>query len=181
MLDFLLFENYHLAYHHKMDVVIIAKMLKSQGLNVAIFDIYHEDHIDGIPVLHWDSQQKVPNDVWMTYPHSLMVTLGKGWMFQIQQHRYMKEVKKYIYDKANAFYCGSYHNGISTVLFGMKKPCYWWGLRSDRLKLSLRKFMYNPLLWIGILRERRVFMRNPMQWLFVSNISHSYYYYIGVS
>lgn len=78
MLDFLLFENYRLAQHHKLDVVIIAKMLKSQGLNVAIFDIYHEDKdsdIEGIPVLHWTSKASVPDDSWMLRKHSVFGTI----------------------------------------------------------------------------------------------------------
>ena len=99
MLDFLLFENYRLAQHHKLDVVIIAKMLKSQGLNVAIFDIYHEDKdsdIEGIPVLHWTSKASVPDDSWMLRKHSVFGTIIKSSLFRRQLHRYMQEVKSFI-------------------------------------------------------------------------------------
>ena len=41
--DFILFENYHQATNHKYDVFLIAKLLKSKGLKVAVLDIYHED------------------------------------------------------------------------------------------------------------------------------------------
>ena len=102
MYDFLLFENYHLAVHHKIDVVIIAKMLKSQGLNVAIFDIYHEDKdsdIEGIPVLHWTSKASVPDDSWMLRKHSVFETVIKSPLFRRQQHSYMQEVKSFIINR----------------------------------------------------------------------------------
>lgn len=172
MYDFLLFENYHLAVHHKIDVVIIAKMLKSQGLKVAIFDIYHEDDsddIEGIPVLHWTSKAPIPDDSRMKRKHSVLETIFKSKMFQWQLHCYMKEVKSFITDKANNFYCGSYHNGMSTVLFDIQKPCYWWGLRSERIRFSWHKCFPSPLTGVHILMERNIFLKNPYQRLFVSN------------
>lgn len=172
MYDFLLFENYHLAVHHKIDVVIIAKMLKSQGLNIAIFDIYHEDKdsdIEGIPVLHWTSKASVPDDSWMLRKHSVFETIIKSPLFRRQQHSYMQEVKAFIIDKANNFYCGSYHNGMSTVLFNIQKSCYWWGLRSERFRFSIRKMIPSPLFGLHVLEERKKFINNPCQRLFVSN------------
>lgn len=172
MLDFLLFENYRLAQHHKLDVLIIAKMLKSQGLNVAIFDIYHEDKdsdIEGIPVLHWASKASVPDDSWMLRKHSVFETIIKSSLFRRQQHSYMQEVKSFIIDKASNFYCGSYHNGMSTVLFDIQKPCYWWGLRSERFRFSIRKMFPSPLFGLHVFEERRRFINNPCQRLFVSN------------
>lgn len=172
MLDFLLFENYRLAQHHKFDVLIIAKMLKSQGLNVAIFDIYHEDKdsdIEGIPVLHWISKASVPDDSWMLRKHSVFETIIKSSLFRRQLHSYMQEVKSFIIDKANNFYCGSYHNGMSTVLFDIQKPCYWWGLRSERFRFSIRKMIPSPLFGLHVLEERKRFINNPCQRLFVSN------------
>ena len=53
-MKWLLFESFHLAQNHKLDVLIIAKMLKSQGEDVSIFDIFHEyneDIVDGIPII----------------------------------------------------------------------------------------------------------------------------------
>lgn len=172
MLDFLLFENYRLAQHHKLDVLIIAKMLKSQGFKVAIFDIYHEDKdsdIEGIPVLHWASKASVPDDSWMLRKHSVFETIIKSSLFRRQQHSYMQEVKSFIIDKANNFYCGSYHNGMSTVLFNIQKPCYWWGLRSERFRFSIRKMIPSPLFGLHVLEERKKFINNPCQRLFVSN------------
>lgn len=172
MYDFLLFENYHLAQHHRFDVVIIAKMLKSQGLKVAIFDIYHEDDgddVEGIPVLHWTSKTSIPDDSWMKRKHSVLETVFKSKLFQWQLYCYMKEVKSFITDKANNFYCGSYHNGMSTVLFDIHKPCYWWGLRSERMRFSWRKCFPSPSNGFHILMERILFLRNPFQRLFVSN------------
>ena len=170
--DYLLFENFILAKNHLFDVELIARMLQSQGIKVAIFDIYHQYEAEtagGIDIIHWQPQNVCPDASWMIRHHSKLDTIFKSVQFRWQQHRYSKEAKEFIENLADNFYCGSYHNGMSTVFFDIKKPCYWWGLRSDRLKLSLRKFMYNPLLGIGILRERRAFMRNPMQRLFVSN------------
>ena len=172
MYDFLLFENYHLAQHHRLDVLIIAKMLKSQGLKVAIFDIYHEDRaddIEGIPVLHWSSKNPIPDDSWMIRKHTIFETLIKSNMFQWQLHCYMKEVKSFIIDKAKNFYCGSYHNGMSTVLFDIQKPCYWWGLRSERIRFTWHKCFPSPLTGLHILMERNLFLKNPHQRLFVSN------------
>lgn len=74
MIDFLLFENYHLASHHIYDLVLIARMMQSQGLHVAIFDVFHEiseDEKDGIPVIHWQSEHAVPDDSWMLRKHSV--------------------------------------------------------------------------------------------------------------
>lgn len=57
--DFIVFESYHLATHHIYDMILIARMLKSQGKTVAIFDIYHEipeNSRENIPVIHWTSK-----------------------------------------------------------------------------------------------------------------------------
>lgn len=172
MYDFLLFENYHLATHHIYDLVLIARMMRSQGLRVAIFDIYHEikdDHMDGIPVIHWNSNNAVPDDTWMQRKHSALETLKQSFKYRIQTHYYFKELVGVISDKASAFYCGSYHNGMSTILFSIKKPCYYWGLRSERMKFSMRKLLPSPISGLHILLERKRFLKNPFQRLFVSN------------
>lgn len=172
MYDFLLFENYHLASHHIYDLVLIARMMQSQGMSVAIFDIFHEikeDEIEGIPVIHWHSQFAVPDDSWMLYKHSLWDTVIRSIKQRIQTHRYFKEVVAFAQDKATAFYCGSYHNGISTQLFKIQKPCYYWGLRSYRLAFTWRKLIPNPIGGLHILLEHKRFLQNPYQRLFVSN------------
>ena len=168
----MLFESYHLAHNHIFDVVLIARMLQSQGNNVVIFDIYHEiaeDSLDGVPVMHWSSKYKVPDDTWRIRKHSMWETLIKGKVFWYQQHQYMKEVLAFIENKADVFYCGSYHNGMSTVLFRMQKPCYWWGLRSERFRFSWRKLIPSLMSGFHILLERQRFLKNPFQRLFVSN------------
>ena len=172
MYDFLLFENYHLATNHIYDLVLIARMMSSQGLNVAIFDVYHElveDEIEGIPIIHWTSRNTYPDDSWMHRKHSIWETISHSLTDRPIIQRYMDEVKAYIEDMADAFYCGSYHNGMSTVLFDIKKPCYWWGLRSDRFRFSLKKLFKSPLKGLRLLKERWHFLRNPNQKLFVSN------------
>lgn len=171
-LDIILFESYHQARNHTFDVVLIARMIQSQGQKVAIFDLYHEveeDVIEGIPVIHWTSKCKVPDDSWRVRKHSVWETLTKSKKFQYDQHRYMKEALTFIQDKADAFYCGSYHNGMSTVFFQLQKPCYWWGLRSERLRFSWRKCIPSPMSGLHIWMERKRFLQNPYQRLFVSN------------
>ena len=170
--DFLLFENYHQATHHLYDVLLIARMMRSQGLHVAIFDIFHEikeDDMEGVPVIHWVSRNQIPNDTWMVSRHSKLDTLVKSGRLRRQTKKYFKEVVSFISDKADAFYCGSYHNGISTELFNLQKPCYYWGLRSDRFSFTWRKLLPSPLGGLQILKQRRTFLRNPYQRLFVSN------------
>ena len=172
MFDFILFESYHLALNHWYDVVLIARMLQSQGKSVAIFDIFHKEvknEIEGIPVIHWKSKTQYPDDSWMYRKHSIWETLCHSVTDRHKIDNYMKEVRAFIEDKADAFYCGSYHNGMSTVLFEIQKPCYWWGLRSDRFRFNINKLFPSPLAGLHILKERRYFMRNPYQRLFVSN------------
>lgn len=172
MYNFILFENFHLATHHLYDLVLIARMMQSQGLSVVIFDVYHEiekDELEGVPVIHWQSSRKIPDDQWMLRKHSLLETLVKSISQGIQTHYYFKEVMSFVYDKAEAFYCGSFHNKISTVLLKTKKPCYYWGLRSDRLNFSVKKLLTSPLIGIRLLRQRNAFLKNPYQRLFVSN------------
>lgn len=170
--DFIVFESYHLATHHIYDMILIARMLKSQGKTVAIFDIYHEipeNSKENIPVIHWTSKCGVPDDKWRLRKHSVFETGIKFVTFCFQQKKYMNEALSFIKDKASAFYCGSYHNGMSTVFFQLQKPCYWWGLRSERLHFSYKKVLISPIHSIQVLLERRRFIRNPYQRLFVSN------------
>lgn len=172
MYDFILFESNHNATHHLYDVELISRMMQSRGLKVAIFDIYREIteyEKGGIPVVHWSSISPVPDDSWMLRSHSLWETIVKSIKLRIQTHRYFKEVKRFITDKAVAFYCGSYYNGISTELFKIQKPCYYWGLRSERMRFSWRKLFPSPLSGLHILLERKMFLKNPYQRLFVSN------------
>jgi glycosyltransferase involved in cell wall biosynthesis len=147
-------------------------MMRSQGLNVAIFDVYHEmpeDMQDGIPILHWRSKHQAPDDSWMLHKHTKWKTIINSVCQQSRIDRFFREVVLFISDKANAFYCGSYHNGIATELFNLQKPCYYWGLRSDRLRFSWKKMTRSPINGLRILKERRMFFRNPFQRLFVSN------------
>ncbi|MBQ3129793.1 MAG: glycosyltransferase [Bacteroidaceae bacterium] len=171
-MKWLLFESFHLAQNHKLDVLIIAKMLKSQGEDVSIFDIFHEyneDVVDSIPILHWKSNITVPDDSWMLQKHSFLYSFWKGLQYGIHKDRYMRAVKNFIVDKADFYYCGSYHNNMSTVLFGLKKPCFWWGLRSERFHFSISKMLHRPYRIINLLIARIKFLSNSNQYLFVSN------------
>lgn len=171
-MKWLLFESFRLAQNHKMDVVIIAKMLRSQGEDVSIFDIYHdysEDFVDDIPILHWSTDVKVPDISWMKEQNTIFHSMMKGFQYNYQVYRYMKEVKDFIIDKADCFYCGSFHNKMTTVLFEINKPCFWWGLRSDRFHFTLKKILKSPYTAFSLLFERQKFLANPKQYLFVSN------------
>ena len=170
--NFLLFENYHLATHHLYDLFMIARMIQSQGLKVAVFDVFHEieeDVQDGIPIIHWQSIRTIPDDSWLLRKHSKWETAFKSIQLLIQTHCYFKEVVAFIRDKADAFYCGSYHKGISTELFLLQKPCYYWGLRSERLTFTWHKLFPSPFDGLHVLLQRRRFLRNQFQRLFVSN------------
>lgn len=170
--DFILFENYRLAENHWFDVELIARIFHDQGMSVAIFDLYNRydsNEVNGIEILHWTPLNMVPDDRWMMQRHSKIETLYKAIGFRWQQYIYCKEAKKFIENKADNFYCGSYHNGMSVVFFEINKPCYWWGLRSDRFRFSLLKLLSNPFKGIDVLIEKFFFLRNPMQRLFVSN------------
>lgn len=170
--DFLLFENHHLATHHLFDLFMIARMMQSQGLMVAVFDVFHEiqeDVREGVPVIHWKSKCIIPDDSWMLRKHSKWETAFKSIKFLIQTHCYFKEVVAFIQNKADAFYCGSYHKGISTELFLLQKPCYYWGLRSERLTFTWHKLFPSPFVGLHVLLQRHRFLRNQFQRLFVSN------------
>lgn len=163
--DFILFENYHLAQHHKIDLVLIARMLQSQGLKVAILNIYGEDNskeVDGIEIINLPFKATKPQ-------YHKIKLIGKL-EFLLWQRRYFKKVIKYITPLAKNFFFGSYHVQMPTALFKIKKPCFYWGLRSSRMTNFAR--MIKTLDFINVLhaiKQRNLFMKNPKQCLFVSN------------
>lgn len=170
--DFILFENYHLATNHKIDLVLIAKMLKHEGKNVAILNIYGEDNkdfIEGIPVINLPFIPKVPNDSWNLNPKNKLFSLFYTLNFLLQQHFYMKKIVKVLEPMADQFYCGSYHLGMSTQFFKIEKPCYYWGLRSERMNHFWNHFIKNPINGIRMLQLKNAFKKNHLQRLFVSN------------
>lgn len=170
--DFILFENYHQAFNHKYDVVLIAKLLKYTGLDVAILDIYHEDNsddIDGIPVLHLTKKNQIPNDQWQRRPKNKLISWFCLIRFLWQQHKYIRQVINEIEPFAERFYCGSYHLNMPLNLLKIRKPCYYWGLRSSRMTNFWYHFKRNPVLGIRMLMLRHAFRKNPDQNLFVSN------------
>ena len=163
--DFILFENYHQAQNHKIDLVLIARMLQSQGLKVAILNIYGEDNskeVDGIEVLNLPFKANPPQ-------YRKIKLIGKL-EFLVWQRRYFKKVIKYITPLAKNFYFGSYHVQMPTALFKINKPCFYWGLRSSRMTNLTR--MIKSQDFINVLhafKQRNLFMKNPKQCLFVSN------------
>ena len=170
--DFILFENYHHASNHKYDMFLIAKLLKSKGLKVAVLDIYHEDREhehDGIPVIHLQKEKVIPDDKWQKAPVNKLFSLLCLVRFLWQQHFYMKDVLSEVEPLADRFYCGSYHIGMSRVFMRSKKKCYYWGLRSARMTNFWSYFRQNPINAIRMVQLRQAFLRNESQCLFVSN------------
>lgn len=170
--DFIVFESYKSAENHWFDVELISRMLQSQGKKVAVFDLYNrykDNSLDKIPIIHWEPNSTIPDDSWMKRKHSLWDTFRYSTKYTLQEGKYLKEAKAFIKDKADNFYCGSYHVGMSTTFFDVQKPCYWWGLRSERFQTDWKKTLKSPLKSFKIRRQRRLFLRNPYQRLFVSN------------
>lgn len=170
--DFILFENYHQAQNHKFDAVLIARMLKSQGLRVAILDVYGEDKedlIEGIEVVHLPFKDPIPNDKWQLAPKNKLHSLVCKLRFLWQQHHYTKKIIEFIEPMADQFYCGSYHVLMSPLLMSMKKITYFWGLRSSRMTNFCHKFRREPIEAINALMLKHAFFRNVCCRLFVSN------------
>mgnify|MGYP003288291410 CR=1 FL=1 len=163
--DFILFENFHQAQNHKIDLVLIARMLQSQGQKVAILNIYGEDNskeIDGIEIINLPFKATPPQ-------YHKIKLIGKI-EFLIWQRRYFKKVIKYIAPLAKNFYFGSYHVQMPTELFKIKKPCFYWGLRSSRMTNFARMFKKQDFINVlHAIKQRNLFIKNPKQCLFVSN------------
>lgn len=171
--DFLLFENYHIATHHKIDLLLIAKLLQSKGKGVAILDIYGEEEnneLEGIPIVKLPFPSFIPNDRWKLSPRNKIHSMFALLRFLWQQHWYMKKVVKAIEPMSDYFYCGSYHTGMSSQLCLMRKPCYYWGLRTERLRDIRKHLLKNFIDGLHMWWLKRRFMKNPYQRLFVSNM-----------
>lgn len=172
--DIILFENFHAAFHHKFDVHLIARMLKSQGMKVAILNIYREDNPEDyfeIDLLDLPFHDSIPDEkAWLDCNKGNVVKrLYYVIRFLSQQKRYMRKVRSFIQDKADTFYVGSYHLTMPSEFFSLKKRCYYWGLRSYRMTGFWQKFKSNPFLAFRMVNLRKKFLKNDCQCLFVSN------------
>ena len=170
--DFILFESCHAAIHHKYDVILIARMLHSQGLKVAILNIYNDfstSHIHNIPIINLPFHQPIPNDAWQSHPKNKLHSLFCNFRFLLQQHNYAKRVIKFIEPLADQFYCGSFNYSISSQYFKINKPCYFWGLRSSWFTGFRKLFFKKPIACIRMMILRHAFMINTNHKLFVSN------------
>lgn len=171
--DIILFENFHSAFHHKFDVHLIARLLKSKGMKVAILNIYDEDKPEdypGIDLLDLPFHARIPDDkAWLDCKGNVVKRLYYVMRFLKQQHRYMREVRAFIQDKADSFYIGSYHLVMPSIFFSLNKPCYYWGLRSYRMSGFWQTFKTNPFLAFRMVVMKRKFLKNVFQCLFVSN------------
>lgn len=171
--DIILFENFHSAFHHKYDVHLIARLLKSKGMKVAILNVYGEDKAENYPeidLIELPFLHNIPDDKsWLECKGNMVRRMFYVICFLIQQHRYMRGVRRFIEDKADSFYIGSYHLLMPSEFLDMKKPCYYWGLRSYRMTGFLQTFKSNPFLALRMVRLKNAFLRNDFQKLFVSN------------
>lgn len=170
--DFILFENFHNAEHHIFDMMLTARILKSQGMEVGVLDIYKEytkDSGQGITIIPLPFADDIPNDHWQKAPRNKLHSLFCKLRFLWQQHWYLKKVIKYIAPLADNFYCGSYHLLMSTQLMKLDKPCYFWGLRSSRMTRFRQKFRKEPIETIQAIRLKHDFFKNNYCRLFVSN------------
>ena len=163
--DFILFENYHQAQNHKIDLVLIARMLQSQGMKVAILNIYGEDNsgeVDGIEIINLPFKATPPQF------HKIKL-IGKL-EFLLWQRKYFKKVIEYIAPLAKNFYLGSYHMQMPTALFKIRKTCFYWGLRSSRMTNFTRMLKNQDFINVlHAIKQKYLFMKNPKQCLFVSN------------
>ena len=170
--DFILFENCHAAKHHIFDVVLIARMLQSQGLKVAILNIYSDiekKELDGIEVINLPFSIPIPNDKWKKNPKNKIHSLLCNIRFFYQQYFYIKKVVKYITPFADRFYCGSLNNYTSLQLLKIRKISYFWGLRSHWFNDLGHKILKDPISSIRFFMIRHFFYKNVNLKLFVSN------------
>lgn len=168
--DIIVFENYHQAQNHKIDIMLIAHLLQKTGMKVGLLDIYKEDEgkeKEGIPIVH----HNVPLNNYLSRKLSSNPILRflQHWRFFWEQHKYLKAVRNEVQDMADRFYCGSYHLGMSSVFFELQKPCYYWGLRSNRFVQSWKHIQQNKYAGFRVYWLRRKFLGNNYQCLFVSN------------
>lgn len=171
--DIILFENFHAAFHHKYDVYLIARMLKSQGMKVSILNVYSEDKPEDYPdidLLELPFHDSLPNDkAWLDCKRNVLKRLYNVLRFLSQQKHYMRKVRAFVLDKADSFYIGSYHLLMPSEFLSVRKPCYYWGLRSYRMTGFWQTFKSNPFLAMRMISLRRKFFKNDYQYLFVSN------------
>lgn len=168
--DIICFENFHFAYHHQYDVVLIARLLQQGGMKVGILDIYQEiekNEIEGIPVVHLKGIKKLDFSNQLT-GNKIFATI-RAIPFFYKRAIYFENIIAQVQDIADAFYCGSYNMWMSTAFMKLEKPCFYWGLRSSRMKFRLSLlWRENPFAlrypWI-----KRCFLKNKYQCLFVSN------------
>lgn len=147
-------------------------MLHKQGKRVAILNIYGEDKegtFENIPIINLPFKLPIPDDKWQLVPKNKLNSLYCKLRFLWQQHTYIKQVLAYAMPLADTFYFGSHHLLMSRQLLRCPKPCFIWGLRSNRMRFSLKRAIKKPIEAIQASRIKRAFFHNPNCMLFVSN------------
>lgn len=163
MYDVILFENSWESSNHLLDLKIIAQMLQSQGLKVAILNIYGEytpEYFEDIKILDISTTHICPRRPNPYFVHALS--------FLRKQNLFFREVLAQIRDMANVFYFGSYNYYISTELLKFDKPFFLWGLRSFTFEIKWRKFIRDPFI-LQKLYFKNLMIKNPNAHFFVSN------------
>lgn len=145
MYDFILFENFHWAFNHYKDVLIIAELLQSNGYKVAIADVFQEkDYCVKTGIPHIQIKAKSNFDI---NPSNNPIKFFAFLENSRNKHlidSYLCKVIEEIIPYADNFYVGSYHASLSLrwlKLFPKNKNVFFWGLRSYRLyEYKLRPF-----------------------------------------
>lgn len=169
--DILLFENCEPWKTHKVDMLLLGRMLQAHGMRVGILDIYGEeqgDSMGGFPVEHLKDMPPFPGFVWGGGPFSKLTSSPRLVVFHQQIDRYYRKAIPQFYDLADMFYVGSYQDRLSRELLKLDKPTVLWGLRSYRMR-DIAMSMVKKIIpgWYKYSIKRR-FLGNPMMKLMVS-------------
>ena len=135
MYDFVLFENFHLAFNHYKDICLIAKMLVASGYSVAIADVFDEANscvVEGVPHITINaSKPKVRKTC-----NIPVFRVLENHVQTLRRWRYLTNVIKELVPICKNIYAGSYHVGLSLSMIKAVPPeknIFFWGLRSSRL------------------------------------------------
>lgn len=135
MYDFVLFENFHIAYNHYKDICIIAKMLVVSGYSVAIADVFDEAkqcQIDGVPHI----LIKAPKPLIRKSGNIPVLRVLENYVQTRKRWKYLTSVIEELIPICRNIYAGSYHVGLSLKMIRAipaDKNIFFWGLRSSRL------------------------------------------------
>lgn len=169
--DFILFEH-SLAFNHQKDLEIIAKLMMTQGLKVAIAEVYNEHE--------YCKDSAIPHYIFKTPFQYRFVERKqqKKWLYRIvknffltrKYHSFLKNAIAEISSVSSNIYVGSLFNYDNYSWLKETDPTvsiYLWGLRS----FWLYEYKIRPFSIEGFYSfiNRNILYRNTNLKLFVSN------------